>query len=220
MCVVIEIFRCRLDGFGHVSEDVRVTHVHADAQVGVLETVLENLDQAGAVERLLPMTSSATLTPTASAIPWISSMLRMADSRWLSSGPGCWATGHAEMYDEELERDRLRDVQRGRHLVQRRLPRIVVAKGSGEVALRLAVCEHVRDRRVDGMQIEPCLGQPVPQRANRRLVVVVEVASRGEHLDGLEAMCGDLEEMGLLQPLFVIQVSGDAKFLHDALTRT
>ena len=123
-----QIFRRRLDGFGRVAEQVRVADVHADAEVGALEAALENLDRDRARSKgCCPSPRARRSRRAASAMPWISSTLRMAASRWLSSGPGCWATGTPEMDDEELERDRLRDVQRGRDLVQRRLARIVVA---------------------------------------------------------------------------------------------
>ena len=52
--------------------------------------------------------------------------------------------------------------------------------------------------------------------ANRRVVVIVEVASRGEDLDGLESVRGNFEQVRLLQPLFVIEVSGNTKrFMMD-----
>ena len=83
--------------------------------------------------------------------------------------------------------------------------------GGGEVALAAAVGEHVGDRCVDRMQIEPGLAQPLLQRANRRVIVIIEVASRREHLDRFESVRRDLEQVGLLQPLFVIEVSRNAK---------
>ena len=127
----------------------------------------------------------------------MSSTLRRAASRLLSSGAGMLRDGHAEVHDEELEGDDLRDIQRGLDLVQRRLSRVVVANRSGEGTLRAPVRKHIGDRRVDGMQVEPGLGEPLLQRSNRRRVVIVEVASRREHLDGFKSVRRNLEQMRL-----------------------
>ena len=111
-------------------------------------------------------------------------------------------------------------LQRGFHLVQCRLSCIVVANRSGKGALRAPVRKHIGDRRVDGMQVEPGLGEPILQGSNRRGVVIVEVASRREHFDGFKSVRRNLEQMRLLQPLFVIQVSRHSKPFHDSLPKT
>ena len=66
-------------------------------------------------------------------------------------------------------------------------------------------------------RVEPGLGQPLLQRTNRGCVVIVEVAPRGEHFDRVKPVRRNLEQVRLLQPLFVIEVRRDAKPFHDAL---
>ena len=52
------------------------------------------------------------------------------------------------------------------------------------------------------MQVEPGFREPVLQRSNRSRVVIVEVASRGEHLDGFESVRRNLEQLiGMLAKL-------------------
>jgi hypothetical protein len=46
------------------------------------------------------------------------------------------------------------------------------------------------------------------------------MASGCEHLDRFKSVRRDLEQVGFLQPLFVIEVGGNAKPFHDELPKT
>ena len=83
--------------------------------------------RSGAVERLLPITSSATFTPSGVGHPV--DLLDAADGRLAIVVVRCrmLRDRDAQMHDEEREWNGSRDVQRGCHLVQRRLSRVVVA---------------------------------------------------------------------------------------------
>ena len=58
-----------------------------------------------------------------------------------------------------------------------------------------AAVEALADRRVHACSVEPGLGEPLLQVGDGRRVVVVEVRPRGEQLDRVEAVRGDLEQV-------------------------
>src|SRR5687768_12160437 len=118
------------------------------------------------------------------------------------------------MYDEEFERNDFRDVQRSRHLMHGGFARVAITHGRREAPLSASVGEHVRDWRVNRVQNDSCFGEPVFQRSNRGAVVIVEVTSRRKYLDGFKSAYRDVDQVRLLQPLFVIQVGRHSKFLH------
>ena len=173
--------------------------------------------RSGAVERSLPITSSATFTPSRLGHPM--NLFDAPDRRLaiVVVRRGLLRVRHTEVHDEEREWDDACDVQRGFHLAQRRLSRIGVAKRGGEVALAPAVRKYVGDGRVDGMQVEPGLGQPLLQRIQSRPRRDSRSGFAWRTLRRVESVRRNLEQVRLLQPLFVIQVSRDAKLFHDAL---
>jgi len=61
------------------------------------------------------------------------------------------------------------------------------------------------------MQAQARVVQPLGERRHRGRVVVIEVGSRGVHLDHVEAMRGHLDEVLAVEALFVEQVGGDAE---------
>ena len=59
------------------------------------------------------------------------------------------------------------------------------------------------------LQPQPGFPQPVPELGDRRVAAIVEVAPRGEELDGLEPVARDLGQMIVLEPPVVIKVRGN-----------
>ena len=66
--------------------------------------------------------------------------------------------------------------------------------------------ESIRDRRVDAVQPQARLLQPLRELSDRGPVVVVEMGSRRKQLDRLEAVAGDLGQVLTAQSLLVIEV--------------
>ena len=147
-------------------------------------------------------------------------MLRMAASRLLSSGAGCCATGTPRCTTRN---------SKGMLFAMFSAVSISCSVAFRASLSRTAV-EKVRCARpfantsVIGAWTE-CRSslasrEPTLQRSNRGRVVIVEVASRGEHLDGFKSVRRNLEQMRLLQPLFVIQVGRHSKPFHDAFPKS
>ncbi len=67
----------------------------------------------------------------------------------------------------------------------------------------------VRGRRVNASQLHAGFGEPLLQVRDRRRVVVVEMRAGRIHLDPLESVRRDLQEMLAAQALPVIEVRGD-----------
>ena len=146
---------------------------------------------------------------------WISSMLRMAASRLLSSGPGCCASGTPRWTTRNLKGMIRGDVQRGCHLAQRRLS---WRRRRASAVEKLRWPRPFANASVIGAWTE-CRSRPASAShsfsvSNRRRVVIVEVAARGEHLDRLESVRRNLEQVRLLQPLFVVEVRRNSKPFH------
>ena len=102
----------------------------------------------------------------------------------------------AEMRHQHRDRNPPRDVQRALGFGHR--PRARVADRRSRVEQRplpAAAGEALGDRRVHAVQLEPGLGQPLLQVGDGRRVVVVEMRPRREHLDRLEAVRRDLEQV-------------------------
>ena len=74
-----------------------------------------------------------------------------------------------------------------------------------------AVGEAGADRGVDAVQRQPRVVEPLAERANGRLVVIVEVRSRGKQLDAVQAVRRDLDEVLAVEALVVKEVRGHAK---------
>ncbi len=125
-----------------------------------------------------------------------------------------------EMDDEDVRRNLPRDVQRGVRFTHRRLPRRAVAHGVRErLAPVIRGREAFRYGRMNAVERQPRLLQPLRQPRNRRRVVIVEVAPGREHLHGLESVRRNLRQVFPAQPLVVVQVRGDTK-AHGAAELT
>ena len=61
------------------------------------------------------------------------------------------------------------------------------------------------------MDFEARVGEPFGQLRDRPFVVIVEVRSGREQLDGLEAVRGDVDQVLAGQPVLVEQVRRDAE---------
>src|SRR5207302_10292462 len=74
-----------------------------------------------------------------------------------------------------------------------------------------APAKRVDDRRMHRVKREPRVGQPFGELRNGAGIVIVEMRARGEHLDRLEAMAGDIDEVLAAQPRLVKEVGRDAE---------
>ncbi len=118
------------------------------------------------------------------------------------------------MDHQVAERDRPRDLKRRQALLHCVLPNRVVRGRRGERGSPLPVPAVLDDWGVDRVQVEPRVAQPAGERINRRLVVVVEVADRGEQLDLAETEFGQLlQVLGRQRPV-VVEMRRDAE-AHD-----
>ena len=61
------------------------------------------------------------------------------------------------------------------------------------------------------VQDQAGVGQPLLQVGHRGRVLKVEMRPRGEHLDPVEAVCRDFEQVVAAQPVVVVEVRRDAK---------
>jgi hypothetical protein len=64
---------------------------------------------------------------------------------------------------------------------------------------------------VHGVQRHARVIEPLRKRPDCRLIVVVEVRSRGEELDAVEAVRRDVDEVFPVEPLLVKEMRGHAK---------
>ena len=94
---------------------------------------------------------------------------------------------------------------------QRLAAALVVGDRVGERLAPLAVDEARADRRVHRVERQARVVEPLGQRAHGDAVVVVEVRPRGEHLDALEAVRRNLDQVLAVEPLVVVQVRRNAK---------
>ena len=56
------------------------------------------------------------------------------------------------------------------------------------------------------MELEAQIGEPFRELVRRARIPIVEMGARGEHLDRLEAVAGDIRELFAVQPTFVKEV--------------
>ena len=92
------------------------------------------------------------------------------------------------MDDQDAERNPPRDVQRALRFLHRARPPVPIRACQRERRAPAAADEALGDRRVDPVQIETRLRQPLLQVGDCGRIVIVEVRPRGEELDGLEAV--------------------------------
>ena len=63
------------------------------------------------------------------------------------------------------------------------------------------------------MQLDVAFLEPAGQRLDGTVVVIVEMRSRGEQLDGVEALASDLDDVLAREPLVMEQMGGHAEAL-------
>ena len=113
---------------------------------------------------------------------------------------------HAEMRDEHRNGDAPRDVQRPLGFAHRARTRVRIRARDRERPAPAPAAEAFGNRRVNALQQQARFGQPLLQVGDRRRVVIVEMRPRREHLDQLEAMRRDLQQVIPGQPLAVVEV--------------
>jgi len=199
------------DGVRHVAHQEGVPEVEADARAQPLEVPFDHRDERGGVRDRVR--DHLERHADANRFGQPADLLDAAEGR----GAAVLAPLHrrrAEVHDEDARRDLPRDVQRGVHLPDRRLPLAVVTDPDRDRRPPLVAGRHaLDDRRMDAVQREPRFLQPVAELRDRRGVVIVEVRPRGEHLDRFEPVRRDVREVRPAQPLIVEQVRGNAE-LH------
>ena len=67
------------------------------------------------------------------------------------------------------------------------------------------------------MQAQARVVEPLGQRDGGAAIAVVEVVAHGEHLDRLEAVRGDLDEVIAIEPIADVEMGGDSE--HFSQTR-
>src|SRR4029453_1344203 len=117
----------------------------------------------------------------------------------------------AEMHDQHVERNPCRDLQRGFCFADSLVTAAAVGERVRETFPPLAVRQTRRYRRVHAAQHQSRLEEPLTQLSDCRVVVIVEMASRCEELDRLEAERRNFSEMIATEPLVVVQVRTDTE---------
>lgn len=87
--------------------------------------------------------------------------------------------------------------------------RAVVARRYRVAGAPFAIAKTIGDRRVQGMQTEPGVGQVVGDLRDGPVVVVVEVSASREDFDRLEAVGSDLYQVIPVQPGAMIEMGGN-----------
>jgi hypothetical protein len=203
--------RHRLDGVDEIADERRVTEVEADAGLGQLELVLEEPDQR--VRRRQAVRNDLDGDAHAQRRRERADLLETSRGRALAVlRPGRRRrVGVSQVHDDEAGRHAPRHLESRGGFADR--PRAVglVRGGERQRPDPLAVDVPLDDGRVDRVERERVLTQPPDELVDRRSVVVVEVAPRGEQLDAVESALGELAQVAPAQPLVVIQVRGDAE---------
>jgi hypothetical protein len=156
------------------------------------------------------MTSTATRTPSGAASALISSRL-LAAARWLFSAPGGVVASAYPRCTTMKPAGTRRATSRAAAVSPTARARSASSGGERQRPDPRAVDVPLDDGRVDRVERERVLTQPPDELVDRRSVVVVEVAPRGEQLDAVESALGELAQVAPAQPLVVIQVRGDAE---------
>ena len=203
----------RLDRLDEVAHQVRVAEVEADADVeaargrssssctsgaGARQLVRDDFDGEPHAERR----RRSRRAPRCSA---------RAARLVVGRRAGCWLARTPRCSDETPAPECAGDVAaRARVSATRRAPsRLVGARDRAQGPTQRAAC--VPRRR----SARACMQARAPRRPataadrDRRRVVVVEMRARREHLDGVEAVRGDLDEVVAAQPLAVEEVRRD-----------
>src|SRR5205823_1737204 len=112
----------------------------------------------------------------------------------------------------DVRRYATRDLQRRTRLAYGGLPLRLIADGARENrAPLIAGRQAIRNRRMNAVQREGRVRQPLDEQRDRRRVVVVEMTARREHFDRLEPVRCDGREMIAAESLVVVQVRRDAE---------
>jgi hypothetical protein len=119
------------------------------------------------------------------------------------------------MCHEYGRRDAPRDVQSAFGLSHGVCPFVGVDTGKCQRLAPSAADEAFVHRRMDAVQREARIREPLLQVGHRRLAVIVEVGSRSEELDRVEAVGSDFEKMLTAQSLTVIEVCRHPKLSFD-----
>ena len=175
---------------------------------GLVEIVFDEVhERAGARQLVRNHLDARAARRAAAAVARSASMLRRAGVAAVRRRRRGLRRGSPRCTTSTVDRNPPRDVQRAlgfgdarARARPRRRSRAISGPPQRPPSNALA------DRRVDAVQLEPGFGQPLLQVRDRRRVVVVEVRARREHLDRLEAVRRDLEQMIAAQPLAVVEV--------------
>ena len=109
--------------------------------------------------------------------------------------PGCCVRGRPRCTTSTLNGNPPRDVQRVLGFGDRLRARVGVGARERQRRAPAAADEALGDRRVNAVQLEPGLRQPLLQVGDRRRVVIVEVRARREQLDRVEPVRRDLQQV-------------------------
>ena len=113
------------------------------------------------------------------------------------------------MHHHHRDGDPARDVNSALGLLDRVRAGIGVGAGQTQWPDPPAALVRGHHRCMDGVQRQSGRGQPLLQIRHCRGIVVVEMRSRREHLDRLEPMRRDLEQMITGKTLTVVEVCRD-----------
>ena len=115
------------------------------------------------------------------------------------------------MRDEHLGGNPARHVQRALGFSHGVRARVRVGARQRQRRAPPAAEEAVGDRRVNAVQLETRVREPLLQVRHRRRVVVIEVRARREQLERFESVRGDLQQMFAAQPLTVVEMRRHAE---------
>ena len=139
------------------------------------------------------------------------SMLRRAASRLLSPASGLATSGTPRCTTRWRNGIVAGHRQCRLAFRQRASAALVIGQRVRKCLAPLSVVVTRDHRRVNRVEHQACVLQPLRQRSNGDAVVIVEVRARREHLDALKAVGSDLDQVFAIEPLVVKEMRGDAE---------
>ncbi len=208
-----QMARHRFDRLAKIAHQVRVAVVETDADVEPLELILYQAADRGRTREGVRHHFEGDAHVH---------IARQGDDLFHTAPRGIrlvvtgWrrlAVWNAKVHDEVFVRNPCSHLQRGVRLRDRRFPPCFITRRDGKRSDPLALPDCINDGRVHRMELETQIGEPFRELVRRARIPIVEMGARGEHLDRLEAVPGDIGKVLAGQPRFMEQMRGDAKAL-------
>ena len=207
-----------LDRFPQVAHQVRMPVIQAHAHIDPVELVLDQTDERRRAGQRIRNYFHRDLHPNLGGHH--DDVLKTTPRGVRPIVAGRWLLGgrHSEMHDQKAVRDAAGDLERRAGLRQGSAAACFVARRVRERADPSAVSDAIEDWRVQRMELQAGVRQPVRQPADCLFVVVIEMRTCGEQFDRVESVRGNAHEVLSRESRVVKQVGRYAETVVSQTT--